>query len=319
MKILVTGCAGFIGFHVTKRLLERGDEVIGIDNLNKYYDVTLKMARIGILESRFEKFTFMKEDITDKDRLYNLFLVRYGSIEKVCQLAAQAGVRYSLEEPFAYQESNIKGFLTILEMCHQFQARLIYASSSSVYGDTPTPFKELQTIPAPINLYGVTKLTNELMASAYHDLYNIPCIGLRYFTVYGPWGRPDMALFKFVKAILEDEPIDVYNNGDMIRDFAYIDDIVDGTILAIDSAFDYEILNLGCSEPIRLMNFIKIIEMQLGKKAKLNLLPMQMGDVKETISDITYAKDALGYHPKVPVANGIHKFITWYKEYYGYD
>jgi UDP-glucuronate 4-epimerase len=317
MKILVTGCAGFIGFHVAKRLLERGDEVIGVDNLNKYYDVTLKMARVGILESRFENFTFKKIDISKYNDIFVVF--RNNPIEKVMHLAAQAGVRYSIEEPFTYQESNIKGFLTVLEMCRVFKSRLIYASSSSVYGDNPTPFKELQTIPAPINLYGVTKLTNELMASAYHDLYDIPCIGLRYFTVYGPWGRPDMALFKFVKAILEDKPIDVYNKGVMVRDFTYIDDIVDGTVAAIDSAFEYEILNLGSSQPAALMNFIKIIEMQLGKKAEINSLPMQMGDVQETISDITRAKDSLGYEPKVAIGVGIHKFVTWYKEYYGYD
>ena len=312
---LVTGAAGFIGFNLCKKLLENGNRVIGLDNLNPYYDVSLKKARLERLKSH-EEFFFNKADIEDLPKLKKIF--RDQPIDRICNLAAQAGVRYSLIDPFSYQKSNLEGFLNLLEMAREHRvSNFVYASSSSVYGKNDTyPFSTEDRVDTPVSLYGATKKANELMAHAYSHLFDIPCTGLRFFTVYGPWGRPDMALFLFTEAILKNKPIKVYNHGRMKRDFTYIDDIVDGTIAALDRPFPYEVFNLGNSNVIGLLDFIRVIEEGLGKKAKKEMLPMQPGDVPETSADIQKSRDMLGFNPKTSIKEGVGKFLTWYREYY---
>lgn len=312
---LVTGAAGFIGFNLCKKLLENGNRVIGLDNLNPYYDVSLKKARLERLKPH-EEFFFNKADIEDLPKLKKIF--RDQPIDRICNLAAQAGVRYSLIDPFSYQKSNLEGFLNLLEMAREHRvSNFVYASSSSVYGKNDTyPFSTEDRVETPVSLYGATKKANELMAHAYSHLFDIPCTGLRFFTVYGPWGRPDMALFLFTEAILKNKPIKVYNHGRMKRDFTYIDDIVDGTIAALDRPFPYEVFNLGNSNVIGLLDFIRVIEEGLGKKAKKEMLPMQPGDVPETSADIQKSRDMLGFNPKISIKEGVGKFLTWYREYY---
>jgi UDP-glucuronate 4-epimerase len=314
-SILVTGAAGFIGFHLTRKLLEKGNRVIGVDNLNPYYDVTLKKARLNRLKP-LNGFFFYGEDIQNLSGLKEIF--KKHSIGRVCNLAAQAGVRYSLKDPFSYQKSNLEGFLNLLELAREYEiSNFVYASSSSVYGDnSKIPFSVDDRVDSPVSLYGATKKANELMAYAYNHLFAIPCTGLRFFTVYGPWGRPDMALFLFTDAILNDRPINVYNYGRMKRDFTYIDDVVEGTIAALEKPFAYELFNLGNSDPVELMDFIGIIEEELGKEAQKNMMPLQPGDVLETSADIGKSKDMLGFSPKTPIREGIKRFLTWYREYY---
>jgi UDP-glucuronate 4-epimerase len=312
---LVTGAAGFIGFHTAKALLEKGTNVIGIDNLNAYYDVSLKKARLAQLLSH-DSFTFYHENINNFDALQKIFTQNH--IDKICHLAAQAGVRYSIENPFTYEESNIKGFLNLLETARKFPVyNFVYASSSSVYGNnTKLPFSVEDNVDTPISLYAATKRSDELMAFTYSHLYDIPLTGLRYFTVYGPWGRPDMALFIFTSAILNQRPIDIYNFGKMKRDFTYIDDIVDGTISSLNNPFTYELFNLGNSKTVQLMDLITLIEKELGIEAKKNFLPLQPGDVPETYADIEKTKKMLGFNPKTSIKTGIQNFIGWYRNYY---
>ena len=314
-SILVTGAAGFIGFHLSRRLLEKGNRVIGVDNLNPYYDVTLKKARLDRLKP-LNDFSFYEEDIQNLSGLKEIF--QKHSIGRVCNLAAQAGVRHSLKDPFSYQKSNLEGFLNLLELAREHEiSNFVYASSSSVYGDSAKiPFSVDDRVDRPVSLYGATKKANELMAFAYNHLFSIPCTGLRFFTVYGPWGRPDMALFLFTDAILNDRPINVYNYGRMKRDFTYIDDVVEGTIAALEKPFAYEVFNLGNSDPIELMDFIGIIEEELGREAQKNMMPLQPGDVLETSADIGKSKDMLGFSPRTPIREGIKKFLAWYREYY---
>ncbi len=313
--ILVTGAAGFIGFHLSRELLEKGNQVIGVDNLNPYYDVSLKKARLDLLKP-LQEFVFYKEDIQNLSGLRKIF--QKHAIGRICNLAAQAGVRHSLKDPFSYQKSNLEGFLNLLELAREYGiTNFVYASSSSVYGDSPRiPFSVDDRADTPVSLYGATKKANELMAYAYSHLFGIPCTGLRYFTVYGPWGRPDMALFLFADAILNDRPINVYNYGRMKRDFTYIGDVVEGTIAALERPFAYEVFNLGNSDPIELMDFIGIIEEELGRKAQKNMMPLQPGDVMETSADIGKSKEMLGFSPKTPIRKGIKKFLNWYREYY---
>ena len=315
-NVLVTGAAGFIGFHLSRALLERGTRVIGIDNLNPYYDPNLKAARLEILKP-YENFTFHKMDLKDLEALKGLFDSE--RIDVVCNLAAQAGVRHSLTDPFSYQKSNLEGFINLLEMArHHKVDNFVYASSSSVYGkNKKVPFSVEDRVDNPISLYAATKKANELMAHAYSHLYDIPCTGLRYFTVYGPWGRPDMALFLFTDAILNKRPINVYNHGNMKRDFTYIDDIISGTIAAIDRPLPYEIFNLGNSDTIGLLEFIGIIEDVLGLQAEKIFLPIQPGDVAETSADIEKSKKMLDFEPKTTLRDGIRKFVDWYRNYYG--
>ena len=312
---LVTGAAGFIGFHLCKKLLEKGTRVIGLDNLNPYYDVSLKKARLERLKPHKE-FLFNKADIENLPQLKEIF--RDQPIDRICNLAAQAGVRYSLIDPFSYQKSNLEGFLNLLEMAREHRvSNFVYASSSSVYGKNDTyPFSTEDRVETPVSLYGATKKANELMAHAYSHLFDIPCTGLRFFTVYGPCGRPDMALFIFTEAILKNKPIKVYNHGRMKRDFTYIEDIVDGTLAALDRPFPYEVFNLGNSNVIGLLDFIGVIEEGLGKKAKKEMLPMQPGDVPETSADIQKSRDMLGFNPKTSIKEGVGKFLTWYRDYY---
>jgi UDP-glucuronate 4-epimerase len=312
---LVTGAAGFIGFHLCRKLLDAGNRIIGVDNLNPYYDVSLKKARLEILKS-YKKFLFYKADVEDLPQLKKIF--KDHPIDRICNLAAQAGVRYSLIDPFSYQKSNLEGFLNLLEMAREHPvSNFVYASSSSVYGKNEDyPFSTEDRVDSPVSLYGATKKSNELMAHAYSHLFNIPCTGLRYFTVYGPWGRPDMALFIFTEAILNDKPIKVYNHGRMKRDFTYIDDIVDGTIAALDRPFAYEIFNLGNSKVVELLDFIHVIEEKLGKTAQKEMLPIQPGDVPETSADIRKSKEMLGFSPKTSIKEGVGKFLAWYREYY---
>jgi UDP-glucuronate 4-epimerase len=312
--ILVTGVAGFIGYHVAEKLRANGEEVVGIDNLNSYYDPTLKVARLKRLEGK-KGFSFQKLDLCDYDGLKGLFSRH--RFDKICHLAAQAGVRYSITDPFAYQKSNNEGFLNLIELArHNKVKNFVYASSSSVYGsNTKLPFAESDRTDNPISLYAATKKANELVAHCYSHLYGLPCSGLRFFTVYGPWGRPDMALFKFTKAILADEPIDVYNNGDMKRNFTFIDDIVQGVILTLMHPVSCEIYNIGNSRAEPLMGFIHEIENNLGKKARINYLPMQPGDVPVTVADIAKLQK-LGYEPKTNIDAGIKRFVEWYREYY---
>jgi len=330
MNILVTGAAGFIGFHLSKRLLAEGHHVIGVDNLNDYYDVRLKSERLKQLQSN-EKFTFYKVDLADTEGLNEIFANH--SVPLVINLAAQAGVRYSLTHPHSYVHSNLVGFVNILEACRHFQVKhLLYASSSSVYGaNTKTPFSTQDSVDHPVSIYAATKKSNELMAHTYSHLFNMPTTGLRFFTVYGPWGRPDMAYYSFTKDIIEGNPIKVYNNGDMRRDFTYIDDIVEGIFKLLDqppepdpnreldpstSHAPYKIYNIGNNSPVRLMDFISTLETIIGKKAQIELLPMQPGDVKETYADITDLQKDAGFSPTTPLEIGLGHFVKWYKEFH---
>jgi len=333
MKILITGTAGFIGFHVAKKLLERGNEVVGLDNLNDYYDVRLKYGRLaetGIVEKEIEycklvkstnlpDYRFIKLNLEDRENIQKLFAEEKFDI--VCNLAAQAGVRYSIENPYAYIDSNIVGFMNILECCrHNSIKHLVYASSSSVYGlNAKVPFSEDNKTDSPVSLYAATKKANELMAHTYSHLYHLATTGLRFFTVYGPWGRPDMAPMLFAKAISEGEPIKVFNNGDLSRDFTYIDDIVEGVIRVIErkpnEEDNYKIYNIGCSEPVKLLDFINTLETCLGKNAKLTMMPMQQGDVYQTYADTTNLEDDFGYKPTITLKEGIREFVKWYKKY----
>jgi UDP-glucuronate 4-epimerase len=334
MKILVTGVAGFIGMHLSKRLLERGDEVVGIDNLNDYYDVQLKHDRLKQLDG-FDKFTFIKMDMADREGMAALF--KEQQFNRVMNLAAQAGVRYSLENPLAYVDSNLVGFANILEGCrHNKVEHLVYASSSSVYGsNTDMPFSVHDNVDHPVSLYAATKKSGELMAHTYSHLYDLPTTGLRFFTVYGPWGRPDMSPSLFAGAILRDEAINVFNEGKMQRDFTYIDDIVEGVIRVIDKiaepseSYDksspdpatsyapYRVYNIGNNEPVQLMEFIETIENAVGKKAEKNMMGMQDGDVVATYADIDALVAAVGFKPATPLKDGIQKFVDWYKSYHG--
>ncbi|HMD69514.1 MAG TPA: NAD-dependent epimerase/dehydratase family protein [Chitinivibrionales bacterium] len=312
--ILVTGAAGFIGFHVCRRLLAEGNEVLGVDNVNSYYDPSLKEARLKILLGT-KGFEFHRLDICEFDGLKEIVARRRP--ETICHLAAQAGVRYSITNPFAYQKANNEGFLNIIEIARNSAIKnFVYASSSSVYGgNTKLPFAESDRVDSPISLYAATKRSNELTAHCYSHLYGILCSGLRFFTVYGPWGRPDMALFIFTKAIIEGRPIDVFNEGRMKRNFTYIDDIVDGVLLALAHPVPYEIYNIGNSRAENLMDFITAIERKVGKKAVVRLKPMQPGDVPATVADIDKLSK-LGYCPKTNISEGIGKFVEWYRQYY---
>lgn len=319
---LVTGAAGFIGMHLSKKLLEMGCKVIGYDNLNDYYDVTLKNSRLNIL-NKYENFTFHKADLTDKEYLAKLFAEN--KINVVINLAAQAGVRYSIENPDAYIQSNIVGFLNILEMCRHHQVdHLLYASSSSVYGaNKKIPFSTEDRVDNPVSLYAATKKSNELMAHTYSHLYKIPTTGLRFFTVYGPYGRPDMAYFSFTKAIMEGKPIKVFNNGDMYRDFTYIDDIIDGVTKLIENSaalknkeLPYKIYNIGNNKPVKLIDFIQAIEHALGKKAIKEFYPMQPGDVYQTYADVSDLINDVGFKPDTSIQEGINKFVEWFKNQY---
>lgn len=314
MTILVTGIAGFIGSHIAKALIDQGDKVIGIDNFSSYYNPQLKEIRIKNFLAGYD-FELYRTDISEIENLKKIFAKN--KIDKICHLAAQAGVRYSLENPNIYIQSNILGTHNLLELAKEYKIKaFIFASSSSVYGgNKKIPFTENDLVDQPISLYAATKRANELEAYTYHYLYQLNCWGLRFFTVYGPWGRPDMALFKFTKAILEDRPIDVYNQGQHRRDFTYIDDIIPGVLTAIDQCEGYKIFNLGNNQSVGLEDFIKIIEDNLGKKARKNYLPLQPGDVVETWADIEKARKVLGYNPRVDIREGVKKFIDWYKQY----
>ncbi|MFP4522707.1 MAG: NAD-dependent epimerase [Fibrobacterota bacterium] len=316
MKILVTGAAGFIGFHLSKKLLSEGIEIIGFDNVNDYYDPALKEARLDILQKE-KNFSFRRADLTDLKSLEALF--RENKINKICHLAAQAGVRYSIENPHAYVESNLVGFQNIIEMARHFEVdNFVYASSSSVYGNNKkVPFSVSDNVDQPISLYAATKKSNELTAHVYHHLYGINCTGLRFFTVYGPWGRPDMALYIFTKKIAAGEPIDVYNYGKMKRDFTYVDDIVAGIKASLEKNHPYEVFNLGNNNTVELLYFIECVEKNLGKKAEKNMLPIQPGDVPETFADIDRSKELLGYEPHTKIEEGIENFISWYRQYHG--
>ena len=348
MKILVTGTAGFIGFHLIRRLLDRGDEVTGLDSINDYYDVNLKYARLAetgiereritdgelVQSSSYPGYRFVKMKLEERRALLELFEME--KFDKVCHLAAQAGVRYSLTNPYAYTDSNISGFINILEACrHNRVSHLAYASSSSVYGLNETmPFSTAHNVDHPVSLYAASKKSNELMAHTYSHLYGLPTTGLRFFTVYGPWGRPDMALFLFTKAILEGRPIDVYNEGNMQRDFTYIDDIVEGVVRVIDnppagnadwngripdpasSPAPYKIYNIGNNNPVKLMDFIHAIEKVTGREALKNLMPIQPGDVPATWADVDDLANNLGYRPGTDINKGVATFVDWYRRYY---
>ena len=313
MKVLVTGGAGFIGSHTVKALLERGDEVVVIDNMDSYYNIQIKKDRLAQFK---DKITFYQFPVWDFAEMRKVFVNH--SFDKICHLAAQAGVRYSIENPFAYNQSNVLGTLNILELMKEFGVKdLVFASSSSVYGgNEKVPFSVEDSVDRPISIYAATKKTNELYAHVYHKLFGLNCFGLRFFTVYGPFGRPDMALFKFTKAILADKPIDVYNYGNHKRDFTYITDIVEGILRSLDKVEGYQILNLGNSSTVELRYFIECIEKELGKTAEKNMLPMQQGDVHMTYADIDKTKEILGWEPKISIEEGIKKFIEWYKEYH---
>ena len=333
MKILVTGTAGFIGSTLAKRLLERGDEVVGVDNVNDYYDVSLKYARLDRLKG-YDGFKDVRLDIQDKDGMAALFAKE--KPQRVVHLAAQAGVRYSLENPHAYIDANMYGTLNVLEGCRYNDVEhLVFASTSSVYGsNTNMPFSAHDSVNHPVSLYASTKKANELMAHNYAHLFNLPCTGLRFFTVYGPWGRPDMALFMFTKNILEGKPIDVFNHGNHTRDFTYVDDIVEGVIRTLDKAATkndnwnsdapdpassnapYRIYNIGSNSPIQLSRYIEVLEDNLGKKAIKNLLPLQPGDVPDTFANVDDLVSDLGYKPDTPIEVGINNFVEWYREYY---
>jgi len=348
MKILITGTAGFIGFHLAQRLAQRGDEVVGLDVLNDYYDVDLKLNRLReagfdfieleyntlITSTKYPSYRFIKLALEDNEMLLQLF--EQERFDAVCNLAAQAGVRYSLVNPKAYVDSNIIGFVNILEACRHFGVKhLAYASSSSVYGlNESMPFSTSDNVDHPISLYAASKKSNELMAHTYSHLFGLPTTGLRFFTVYGPWGRPDMALFLFTKAMLEGRPIQVYNHGDMVRDFTYVVDIVEGLVRVLDhppagdanwsgkapnpstSKAPYKIYNIGNNNPVRLLDFVEAIEQALGKKAEKELLPMQPGDVSATYADVSDLVENLGYKPETTVKEGIDAFVRWYRDYY---
>ena len=334
MKILVTGAAGFIGMHCSLRLLARGDHVVGVDNLNDYYDVSLKQARLARL-TWYEHFSFHQISVEDKTAMESLFATE--KPDRVIHLAAQAGVRYSLTNPHAYIDANLQGFINILEGCrHNDVEHLVYASSSSVYGgNVAMPFSEHHNIDHPVSLYAATKKANELMAHTYSHLYGLPTTGLRFFTVYGPWGRPDMALFLFTKAMMEDREIDVFNNGEMVRDFTYIDDIVEGVIRVLDktatvnpdydasnpdpatAAAPYRVFNIGNGNPTPLMDYIDALESELGIEAKKNFMPMQPGDVPATSADTTELGKWVGFQPDTKVREGVQHFVDWYIGYHG--
>ncbi len=312
---MVTGGAGFIGYHTAKRLAQENHNVVVVDNFNKYYDPKLKESRAKEL-LKFKNITLIKADFSNYKSMDCIF--KEHKFDKICHLGAQAGVRYSLEDPLAYIKSNVQGTTNLLELCKKYKIKhFIFASSSSVYGlSKEIPFRESQKVDNPVSLYAATKKSNEEIAFTYHHLYNINCIGLRFFTVYGEYGRPDMALFKFTKNILENKPIDVYNEGKMSRDFSYIGDVIEGVIAAINYSKGYEIFNLGNGKPVKLLDFIKIIEKQLNIKAKKNLMPMQPGDVYQTHADISKAKKLLKYNPKTKLEEGIKNFLDWYLKYY---
>jgi len=331
LRVLVTGAAGFIGSTLAKKLLDRGDQVVGIDNLNDYYDVSLKEARLGRLTEK-TTFQFMQMDIADRAALAKLF--KESAFDVVVNLAAQAGVRYSIENPAAYIDANLVGFGNILEGCrHSGVGHLVYASSSSVYGSNEDlPFSEKDNVDHPISLYAASKKANELMAHAYAHLYGLPTTGLRFFTVYGPWGRPDMALFKFTRGILDGTPIPVFNNGQMVRDFTYIDDIVEGVMRVIDRpaaksesrgqpdrsrSAPWRVYNIGNSHRVQLMDYISALEKALDQKAVLDLMPMQDGDVPATEADVSALGEDFGYRPSIQVDEGIQRFVDWYRAYYG--
>ncbi len=331
--ILVTGAAGFIGYHVARRLLARGETVVGLDNLNAYYDVRLKRARLAQLKP-FKAFRFQKLDLVNRKGMAALF-ARH-KFRRVVHLAAQAGVRYSLVNPHAYTDSNVVGFVNVLEGCRHAKAEhLVYASTSSIYGgNTRMPFSVRDNVDHPLSLYAATKKANELMAHTYAHLYGVPCTGLRFFTVYGPWGRPDMALFLFTKAILAGRPIEVFNHGRMKRDFTYIDDIVEGVVRALDrpatsdpawsgempnpatSSAPYRLYNIGNHQPVELLRMIELLEQALGKPAKKTFLPMQAGDVPATYADVQNLIEDVGFKPDTPLEEGIRKFVEWYRTYY---
>jgi UDP-glucuronate 4-epimerase len=333
MKILVTGAAGFIGFHLSKVLLDRGDEIVGLDNMNDYYDVSLKEARLAQLTER-QNFRFVKMDLADREGIAALF--KKEQFQRVVNLAAQAGVRYSLTNPHAYIDSNVEGFINILEGCrHNDVEHLVYASSSSVYGaNTSMPFSVHDNVDHPVSLYAATKKANELMAHTYSHLYGLPTTGLRFFTVYGPWGRPDMALFLFTKAILSGEPIQVFNHGKMKRDFTYIDDIVEGVVRTLDKAAEpnsdwngsipdpgtsgapYRIYNIGNNQPVELMKMINTLERALDKKAEKKMLPIQPGDVPETYANVDALVGDVGFKPETSIEDGIKRFVDWFRGYY---
>ena len=334
MKILVTGAAGFIGFHTANALLARGDEVTGLDNLNAYYDVRLKEARLAQLEGK-PGFRFVRADLEDRAAIAALF--EAGRFDRVVHLAAQAGVRYSLENPHAYVDANIQGFLNILEGCRHTQAgHCVFASSSSVYGaNTAMPFSVHQNVDHPLSLYAATKRANELMAHTYAHLYRLPMTGLRFFTVYGPWGRPDMSMFIFTSKILKGEPIDVFNDGQHMRDFTYIDDIVEGVVRTLDhvaspdpkwssdepdsatSSAPYRLYNIGNNNPVELMTFIRCIETAVGREAIKNYLPLQPGDVPKTYADVDALQAAVGFTPRTSIETGVARFVAWYRGHYG--
>ncbi|MBB6056879.1 NAD-dependent epimerase [Tolumonas osonensis] len=333
MHYLVTGAAGFIGFHVAERLLAAGHQVTGLDNLNDYYDVNLKLSRLALLRAH-SAFHFVKGELADRTMMADLFA--NGQFRRVIHLGAQAGVRYSLENPHAYADANLVGHLNILEGCRQHKIEhLLYASSSSVYGlNRKTPFSTDDSVDHPVSLYAATKKANELMSHSYAHLYGVPCTGLRFFTVYGPWGRPDMALFKFTKAILAGQPIDVYNFGEMKRDFTFIDDIAEAIIRLADvipqpdadwtvetgspaeSSAPYRVYNIGNSQPVELKTFIHELETALGIPAQMNLLPLQPGDVLETSADTSALEAVIGFKPQTPLAQGLARFVDWYKSFY---
>ncbi len=336
MKILITGAAGFIGFHVAERLLTQGHAVVGIDNLNDYYEVSLKQARLARIESR-PNFRFLKLDLADRAAMAELFARE--KFDRVIHLAAQAGVRYSIDNPHAYADANLVGHLNVLEGCRQTGVgHLLYASSSSVYGlNRKTPFSTSDSVDHPVSLYAATKKANELMSHSYAHLYGLPTTGLRFFTVYGPWGRPDMALFKFTQSILAGHPIDVYNQGDMRRDFTYIDDIAEAVVrlMAViptqnpdwtvesgspaESSAPYRVYNIGNSQPVQLTEFIHELERALGVSARMNLLPMQPGDVLETSADTSALEAVIGFKPKTPLADGLAHFVRWYRDHYRHE
>jgi len=335
-KVLVTGAAGFIGYHVSNTLLKSGYEVVGLDNLSDYYDVELKKARLSLLSDQ-DCFRFLKQDISEQAKMDRLF--RDEEFDAVVHLAAQAGVRHSLKHPFVYVDSNLKGFTAILEGCRHTEVdHLVFASSSSVYGaNTRQPFSEKHSVDHPVSLYGATKKANEVMAHSYARLFGVSVTGLRFFTVYGPWGRPDMALFRFAEGILQGRPIDVYNHGDMWRDFTYVDDVVEGIVRVLEkpakpaqtwssedpdparSSAPFRVYNVGCGQPVRLTDFIDAIEDVLGMESQRNLLPMQPGDVKSTFADTSGLEEAVGYRPQVSVEEGVRETLNWYLQFYHED
>jgi UDP-glucuronate 4-epimerase len=333
-SVLVTGAAGFIGFHLAKRLLKDGYQVVGLDNMNPYYEVALKEARLELLNKESD-FTFFNLDLSDRKQLQDIFSTT--ELDVVVNMAAQAGVRYSIENPYAYVDSNLVGFVNLLECCrHNRVKHLVFASSSSVYGaNTKMPFSVHHNVDHPVSLYAATKKANELMAHTYSHLYRLPCTGLRFFTVYGPWGRPDMALFLFTRAILEDQPIKVFNHGKMQRDFTYIDDIIEGVVRVMGrlpeanpewrgdepdpgtSSAPYKVYNIGNNNPVELIKFIEVIENVLGKKANMEFMDLQPGDVVATYADVDDLMADVGFKPETPIETGIERFVAWYKDFYG--